>query len=330
MYVYIMNQPPTSDVQIRHSNVLTNARFEYSEMQLDLFFFIVSRLRKDDTSLIYQLNIKELSDQTGNTYNLTRLKMATEGMIARVFTSLSAERGEAQFTMLQSAVYPPSGGVIEIMLSQLVLSHLFDLKNKFTSLGLQAALRLSSKYSKRIYQLCSQWKDQAETKKYEIQDLKRILSLIDKEGNGKLKAYKDFRKVVPEPSVKQINEHTELNINYKTEKVGKSYKYITFTIEHQVPKLGPPFILETSLEDTPSTPPGVSQQQYENCAKALDEFFFIKGPFRQTILANMDFTKTAHRIKNDIITGKRKDVKNPGGLLLTTLGLVKVEIPKSA
>ena len=53
-----MNQPLMTELEIRQSNALANARFEYSELQLDLFFFMLSRLRKNtgvlDISSEYQ------------------------------------------------------------------------------------------------------------------------------------------------------------------------------------------------------------------------------------------------------------------------------------
>ncbi|WP_257873740.1 replication initiation protein [Hymenobacter sp. J193] len=55
----------SKELEIRQHNALTNARYEYTELQLDLFFFLVSKLRKDQKSDTYELNIKELSALTG-------------------------------------------------------------------------------------------------------------------------------------------------------------------------------------------------------------------------------------------------------------------------
>ena len=72
-----MNQAPISDLEVRQSNALTNARFEYSELQLDLFFFMLSKLRKSQESLVYELNIKELSLLTAKKYDFPYLWQAT-------------------------------------------------------------------------------------------------------------------------------------------------------------------------------------------------------------------------------------------------------------
>ncbi|WP_257873450.1 replication initiation protein [Hymenobacter sp. J193] len=71
-----MNQ----ELEIRQHNALTNARYEYTELQLDLFFFIISKLRKDEKDTIYQLDIRELSSLTGKRYNGAYLHKATADM----------------------------------------------------------------------------------------------------------------------------------------------------------------------------------------------------------------------------------------------------------
>ena len=325
-----MKQSLSSDLEIRHSNVLTSARFEYSELQLNLFFFIISKLRKSQDSLIYRLDITELSEVTKTQYHLPHLIESVKGMMKQVF-SHNTERGPANFIMLEEVVYLTGTKIIEITLTKTVLPHLFDLKNKFTTLGLQAALRLTSKYSKRIYQLCSQWKDLGKTKKYEIQDLKKMLGLIDEEGNEKLKGYKDFRKVVLDFAVKQINEHTELFITYAPLKEGRSVKYITFTIALQVPKTSTPFSLETPQQDTPSFPPGINPKQYETCVKDLDTFYEIKAPkIRQTILNSADYIKITNHLTFEIQRGMVVIKQSRAGMLLTRLGLHKPAKPQPA
>ena len=321
-YIRAMKQLLSTGLEIRHSNVLTNARSEYSAIQLDLFFFILYNLRKPAAgvevphdSLVYQLDIKDLSVLTGNRYNLPNLVEATEGMISRVF-SAKTEKGPGQFAMLQSAVYLTGTRVIEIELTRLVLPHLFDLKDNFTSYALAAALRLTSKFAKRIYQICSQWKDLGETKKYDIQDLKAMLGLIDDHGNEKLKVFADFRRTVLDVAVKQINEHTELHISYKLEKSGRSFKKISFIVKSQALAHTIPF----DLEPTTPTLPGVQQHQYERAVKILDEFR-MGAKFRQIILASPDYVMKTNLFRNDMQRDFIKVKSNAAGLLLSHLGL---------
>ncbi|WP_345127665.1 replication initiation protein, partial [Hymenobacter antarcticus] len=73
------------ELEVRQHNALTNARYEYSELQLDLLFFLISKLKKDQQDRIYELNIKDLSLLTGKKYNAAYLHKATADMGSRVF-----------------------------------------------------------------------------------------------------------------------------------------------------------------------------------------------------------------------------------------------------
>ncbi|WP_035568013.1 replication initiation protein [Hymenobacter sp. IS2118] len=313
-----MNNPPNPLLEVRQSNALTNARFEYSELQLDLFFFMLSKLRKTQESLVYQLNIKELSALTGKQYHLPYLLLATEGMMSRVFT-ITTEKSVKQLSMFQRIEYLTGTGITEIKLSEDILPHLFHLKDNFTSYGLAAALRLSSKYAKRIYQLCSQWKDLGETKKYDVQDLKKTLGLIDDKGNEKMKQFGQLRSFVLDPAVKQINEHTELHISYQLEKVGRSFKNIVFTVKPQALADTIPF----DLVPGDTAPAGLAPHQVENAGRLLAQLSIITPTLVAQILGNAAHVAACNKFAHDLKTGKHTKTHSLSGLLLTILGLKK-------
>jgi len=312
-----------TELEIRQHNALTNARYEYSELQLDLFFFIISKLRREDKDTIYKLDIMELSRLTGKRYNGAYLQKATADMGSRMLEVEDANEYQ-QLWMFQRIRYLKGQGVIEFDLTKHVLPYLFELKNNFTSYELAAALRLTSKYAKRIYQYCSQWKDLGETKKYEILELKRMLGLVDDKGTDKMPRISDFRTSVLDIAVKQINEHTELSISYKLEKRGKAFKNIIFTVKPQALAETIPFDLVATAEPLP----GVQQHHYDNAARVLDELRITDAKHRQTILASAAHVAEVNRYNHDLKTGKIKPSRNPGGLLLVRLGLVAPKTPK--
>jgi len=311
------------ELEIRQHNALTNARYDYTELQLDLLFFIVSRLRKDQKTSLYELPIKELALLTGKQYHLPYLRQATEGMGSRMFEVETPERVK-QLWMFQRVEYLKGQGIIEIKLTEDILPYLFDLKDNFTSYTLAAALRLNSKYAKRIYQLCSQWKDLGETKKYDLQDFKKMLSLLDEKGNEKMERISVLREKVLDIAVKQINEHTELHISYKLEKRVRTYKNIVFTVKSQALAETIPFDLVATAQDVP----GVQQSHFDNAARILDELRITDPKHRATILASAAHVAEVNRYNHDLKTGKVKASRNAGGLLLVRLGLVAAKAPK--
>jgi plasmid replication initiation protein len=314
----------SKELEIRQANALTNARYDYTELQQDLMFFMISKLKPDNRDA-YSLSIMELSKLTGKKYNAAYLHKATADMGSRVLEVLT-EKSYEQIWMFQRVKYHLGQGIIEFDLTKHILPYLFDLKDNFTSFELAAALRLTSKYAKRIYPLCSQWKDLGETKKYDLQDFKRMLGLIDEKGNEKMKQLIDLRTNVLDVAVRQINEHTELRISYKLEKVGRSYKNIVFTVKPQALATPIPFDLVATVQNVP----GVQQTHYDNAARILDELRITDVKHRQTILASPAHITEVNRYNHDLKTSKVKAHKNPGGLLLVRLGLVAAKASKPA
>ncbi len=312
------------EIEIRQHNALTNARYDYTELQQDLMFFIISKLRPDNKDS-YSLNIMELSKLTGKRYNATYLHKATADMGSRVLEVLN-EKSYKQIWMFQQVEYHLGKGIIEFDLTKHILPYLFDLKDNFTSYELAAALRLTSKYAKRIYPLCSQWKNLGETKKYDLQDFKKMLGLIDDKGHEKMKQLIDLRNNVLDVAVKQINEHTELHISYKLEKRVRTYKNIVFTVKTQALAETIPFDLVATTQDMP----GVQQSHYDNAARILDELRITDPKHRQTILSSAAHVAEVNRYNHDLKTGKVKAARNAGGLLLVRLGLVAAKTTKPA
>ena len=77
----------SKELEIRQHNALTSARYDYTELQQDLMFFIISKLRPDNKDS-YSLSIMELSKLTGKKYNAAYLHKATADMGSRVLEVL--------------------------------------------------------------------------------------------------------------------------------------------------------------------------------------------------------------------------------------------------
>jgi plasmid replication initiation protein len=306
------------ELEIRQHNALTNARYDYTELQQDLLFFIISKLRNGDKETIYQLDIMELSTLTGKRYNGAYLQKATADMGSRMLEVEDASEYQ-QIWMFQRIRYLKGQGIIEFDLTRHVLPFLFDLKNNFTSYELAAALRLTSKYAKRIYPLCSQWKDKGETKKYDIEEFKKMLGLLDDKGNDKASRISDLKSKVLDIAVKQINEHTELHVSYTLEKKGKSFKNIVFTVKPQALAETIPF----DLVPAGTAPAGMQQHQVENAGRLLAQLSITTPALVATILASAAHVAACNKFAHDLKTGKHAKAHSLSGLLLTILGLKK-------
>jgi len=307
-----------SDLEVRQHNALTNARYEYTEMQANIFLVLLSKLRKNAPEAVYQITVPEMENMTGNQYNYKQLRESTKEMMGRVHEVPTLHNGHEvlrQLVLFKRIDYILGTGIIELEFNEYAIQYLFDLKNNFTTFQVQAALSLTSKHAKRVYQICSQWKDKGETKKAAILDLKKTLGLADEKGREEYTDLAMFKKKVLDVAVKQINEKTDLLIDYKLEKVGRAFKNIVFLIKPQTVVL--PF---ASL---PDKAPTLAPHQVNSVSRLLTQLGITTPALVTTILGNADHISACNKFAYDLQTGKYAGSRSPSGLLLTILGIKK-------
>jgi len=308
----------SQSIQIRQHNAITSARYEYSELQLDIFFYMLSLLKKDKKDGIYEIVIKDLTALTGKKYEYGYLRRATAEMGSRVF-EISTPKLFEQLWMFNRVAYVIGEGRIEIEFTEPIKPYLFDLKDNFTSFELYAALRLGSKYAKRLYMICSQWKDKGETPVYTIDELKRMLALLDSKGNEQYQQISQFKQFVLDESVKQINQHTDLEISYTLHKRGRSFHSVTFTVKAQ--PLAVMLPVATEPAKLGAAPVGVSDAQYQNVRLLLEKWNVKRADIVNQIMNSADLVQEVNKFAYELQTGKVKVETNVAGYLLTRLGL---------
>jgi len=298
--------------EIRQHNAITTARYDYSACQLDILFYLLSKIKKEDKpNQEYQIYVSEVESITGRTWNYQQLREATADMGSRMF-EVNTSSSYKQLWMFQKVEYMTGQGFLIIKLSEDIRPFLFELKDNFTSYQLHSALKLSSKYAKRIYQLSSQWRDIGETKAYDLEELKIMLKLKDPSGKKaeQFERISDFKKFVLDIAVRQINQNTDLKVSYNLFKKGRSFTSIRFYVNRQTPEQLPiPF-------DQP-----VDDVRHQNARQILDDLGIKDVKIIQQILSEKALTDSLFKFSYDLKTGRTKADKNPAGLLLKVLGL---------
>lgn len=221
---------------ISHHNVLTTARSQYTELQFNIFFYVLSKLRKapveDD---IYDIDIEELSRLSNTSFQTTYIFKACLEMIGKTFQtrSLEVDRGLALF---EQVIHLKQKRIVQVQLTRAIRPFLFDLNSHFTQFELYSGIAILSKFGKRIYTLCSSWKDKGKTPIMDILELKDMLGLYDLKNKKDEKFKNNFHKFkleVLDLSVTQINEKSDLKIRYELHKIGRKYNKIQFFISMQ-------------------------------------------------------------------------------------------------
>jgi plasmid replication initiation protein len=113
--------------------------------------------------------------------------------------------------------------VVEIRIDDTLKPYLLALKDNYTQYELGYVLVLKSKYSIRLYEMLKSYAYIGE-KDYSLDELKNALQ-ID--------GYDEFRYLkrdIIDKSLSEINAHTDLQIEYKTYRTGRSIGGLVFDI----------------------------------------------------------------------------------------------------
>lgn len=297
-------------IQVRQHNAITNARHDLSSVQLDIYFMLLSLLRAGDTqNTKYEISVLQIEQITGRQWNYQQLRDATAGLIGKVF-EIEENDGLLQVAMMSSAKYLKGKGKIQLTISEDLKPYLVDLKNNFTSFQLYCVLSMTSKYAKWMYVQFSRWKDIGYYS-YELKELKILLNLTDPKGKipEQYKQWGQFKDYVLEPSVRQINELSDIHISYQIEKKGKSIHRINFTIS-TLSKFQT--VIPFELDDTDREAILLKSKMH---GIGIHDSKLIK-----IILANSEMRKKAHRWFFDY-TDKKDDIKSPAGHFRTSVGV---------
>ena len=159
--------------------------------------------------------------------------------------------------------YTDGEGKIKLGIAPKIAPYLLQLKREFTTYDIRHTSGFSSKYSIRLYEWVIQWKN-ADKKQVEvfITTLRDRLML-----GGKYTQIKDLRIRVINPAVADINEHSDINLNYKMVKSGRKFIAVQFNFSTKNKKRKQ--ITEKELSERAK--PGESRQEAMSRIKKLKE-----------------------------------------------------------
>ncbi|TXI96084.1 MAG: RepB family plasmid replication initiator protein [Chryseobacterium cucumeris] len=218
------------DKVILQHNAITSGRYDFSACQLDILFMVLSQLEIGE--LEYSIHTSDIEAITGRKWNIAQLTQSTELMLTKMFEVEDSE-SYTQFVLFQYFKYLKGERTIKVKLSEIALPYFFELKNNFTALQLKSTLSVTSKYAKRLYALGCQWRSVGK-KRFELEELKKMLGLIDKKGNEQFERISAFKEKVLDVAKTQINEESDLYFDYKLIKQGRSFKWIEIFVNMKV------------------------------------------------------------------------------------------------
>ena len=222
-------------ITIKQHNAITEARYDMSATEKNIIYMLLAQLEDDDpVKKRYMISMRQLQtrlEQLGQVVSREQLQKATSTLISRVYSIIEEGSGDyVQMSLFASVIYTDDSDLVEIELSPDIRPYLFQLKNNFTSFELDMALSLKSKYSQRMYEILSKYRDVG-TFQISVEKLKYILELIHPLTKAEMfKEWSSFSNDILEVSKKEIDEHTDICFIYTLKKTGRKYTDIEFHI----------------------------------------------------------------------------------------------------
>ena len=218
------------DNLVYQSNNLINANYDMTALEQKILLINISIINKKDTEFgLNVFRIKDLAELLDCTpeFLYKELPKLSKKIIGRVVEVYNEEKGELeQFNIIHYAKYKNKKGVVEFEINPRAKPYLLQLESFFSSFELKNALRLVGKYSIRLYQItkASLYKKEMYIP---LDEFKNTLKLTQK-------SYDRFNNItnkILNPSIKEINERTDIELEYETILSGRKAIGIKFKMK---------------------------------------------------------------------------------------------------
>jgi plasmid replication initiation protein len=219
------------------SNQLVEASYRMDLMEQRLVLAAIVEAREQDILLKEQpvkIEAKRFAALFGideaDAYRL--MKEAKNRLYDRSLNIIDADGSIGSIRWVEGVFYKDGDGFVKLKFSSYVTPYLARLETEYTEYRLGQIGKLTSAHAVRIYELCAQYKKSHQGgREISISDLKQMLCMTDE-----YPRLDDFKRRVIAPAVKQINEHTDLQVTVENVKTGRTVTGLFFSVSEKTAK----------------------------------------------------------------------------------------------
>jgi plasmid replication initiation protein len=158
------------------------------------------------------------------------LKLAADSLLSRQIVLEGIDPQTQQRAILKThwathTIYVPQLAQIKLRLSDVVIPYVTNLESHFTSYRLRAIAGMGSAYAIRLYELLIQYQAIGH-RRLSLAELRRYLDAHEKSYDR----IDNFKRKVIDIAVKQINECSDLSVQYEQIKQGRAIVALNFLI----------------------------------------------------------------------------------------------------
>jgi len=210
------------------SNSLIEASYKLSLQEQRLLFICIGKINPLDVipRKNFEITAQEFFDAFPDMgrENAENCLQEAADKISERWIYIHWKHKEEKIRWVQGQVKYSTGlAKIELIFSDLIMPYLTQLKNKFTGISIKNISSLKRTYSIRLYELLIQYKEIG-YRKITVEDFRSMLNIEDK-----YKEYKDLKKYVISPAIKELEEKSNITIKFDTERKGRNIYALLFS-----------------------------------------------------------------------------------------------------
>lgn len=216
---------------VKKSNTLIEARYKLSLLEQKLVLYSSTKLDSNRSTFnTIKININDFLEEIKSESNrLSEFKETAMGLMEKQIYIDKGEvdrKGNKKFITINwlSSIEYKGDGVFELEFSEKLIPYMLKLKEQYTIYEINNILFLENKYSIRFYEILKK-NEKISTSIIEINKLKEMI------GCEGYPDYKSFNRGVLKKVVDEINEHTDLYVEYDSIKKGRKVDSIKFLIK---------------------------------------------------------------------------------------------------
>lgn len=223
-------------------NALINASYNLELTEQRLIMLAIINARESGQGITADSKLEIHASDYANLFNVSidasykALREAVNNLFNRQFSytaeyKKTGKTGIVRSRWVSRIFYVDDLALLEITFAPDVVPLVTRLEEHFTSYQAKQVAHLTSKYATRLYELLIAWREVGKVPQIEIGEFRNRLGLLDDEYT----AMHNFKKRVLEPSIQQINEHTDITVSYEQHKKGRLISGFSFRLK-QKPK----------------------------------------------------------------------------------------------
>ena len=221
-------------------NALINASYNLELTEQRLIMLAIMNARESGHGITADSKLEIHASDYAKLFNVSidasykALREAVNNLFNRQFSYTAEYKKTGKVGIVRSRwvsriFYVDDLALLEITFAPDVVPLITRLEEHFTSYQAKQVAHLTSKYATRLYELLISWREVGKVPQIEIGEFRNRLGLLDDEYT----AMHNFKKRVLEPSIQQINEHTDITVTYEQHKKGRVISGFSFRFKQK-------------------------------------------------------------------------------------------------